>query len=138
MTHWTKQHRKFLLWGGTAIATHLLWIENAIGHAGHHDSQSIEPAEPSSEGDSAESSSEHTDGMTHSDGTVMPSADMPMSTDADASSVEEVPVTLEKPSSSLLQANVGAIGIGLGESLFALIVVGPFLLLYLKKQLQSS
>lgn len=135
MAHWTKQRRKVFVGGATAIATHLLWVKNAIGHAGPHDSQNIEPEELSAEDDSAESSSEHTDGMTHSDGTVMPSADMPMSTDADAS-LEEVPVTSKESSSSLLQANVGAIGIGLGESLFALIFVGPFLLRYLKKQLQ--
>ncbi|MEO0488352.1 MAG: hypothetical protein AAFZ49_02180 [Cyanobacteria bacterium J06659_2] len=140
MTHWTKQYLQVWFSGTTAIAVTLLLPETAVGHVGHPHRQTTEPE--SEEAVPAESETvapaKPSNSSSHVDDMAMPSSDMPIDTTPEAAPIEAVPAAVEEPAPAPSQAGINASGAGLGESLLALIVVGPFLLGYLKKKLQAS
>lgn len=140
MTHWTKQDLQVGFSGTTAIAATLLLPKTAVGHVGHPHRQETEPE--SEEAVPAESETidpaEPSNSSSHVDDMAMPSSDMPIDATPKAAPIEAVPAVVEEPAPSPSQAGINTSGGGLGESLLALIVVGPFLLSYLKKKLQAS
>lgn len=132
MTGWKSGY--WQAFGGSAVATALplLATDSAYAHKGSH-AEEPESASPS-EADAASSSPETTTDASPepSDGEmVMPASEEPLKTD-------ETPIQAESPTKAVSQANVAeGFPIGWGESLLGLIVAGPFLLLSLRKQLQS-
>lgn len=143
MTPW--KNRYWTALGSSALATGVQLVVSAdtLAHGGSHGGESepattaagehhTPPAETAATGGpSVASESPEADAM------VMPSDEMPMDA-TDDTSIQEIPVAQESLPASVSRASVpGGFSIGLGESLLGLIIAGPFLLISLKKQLQS-
>lgn len=139
MTRWKRGYWKVM--GGSVVASGipLVVTAEALAHGGSHgeDAAATDAATvgehhtPDPEAVASEEVPESPD----AEGAVTPAADSSIA--ADETPIEELAVTQESPVAAS-QANVAeGFSIGLGESLLGLIIAGPFLLLTLKKQLQS-
>ena len=142
----TKQHRLLLTSSALAAGTQLLVTHSALAHAGHAHMEEATQVEPSTPENQRELSSESAateeiaspSDKVNSDPTMMPPLEMHMNS-TDRAPVQETQATQEATSSSL--ASVARLSdgffIGLGETLLGIIIAGPFLLMFLKKQLHA-
>jgi hypothetical protein len=139
MTRWKRGYWKII--GGSTVATELPLVvtAEALAHSGDdgEDAQATaavaadEHHTPAPEAAVSAEMPESPD----AEGAVIPAAAMPM--EADETPIEASSVAQESPI-AVSQANLAeGFSMGLGESLPGLIIAGPFLLLTLKKQLQS-
>lgn len=139
MTCWKRGCWKVM--GGSTVATGLplFVIAEALAHGGSHEAEA-EASPPATAGEHhtpepKTAASEELPESPDAEGAVVPAADMPMA--ADETPIEESAVAQESPA-AVSQASVAeGFSVGFGESLFGLIIAGPFLLLSLKKQLNS-
>lgn len=138
MTGWTSDYRTVL--GSSAMATGVLLVitEKALAHEGHPHRGEAESASPLSDEKSrpdSETAVHEPPASVHIETGDMPTSDMPM--EANETPIEGKTET-QSPPTAVSQASVTeGFSIGLGESIFGLIIAGPFLLLSLKRQLQS-
>lgn len=133
MTRWTRNDWTVL--GSSTVVTGALLVSraNAVAHEGHPHGEESETAAPTTDEQivpSAEAASDPSAATVHT-----PATDRPMETHK--SPDEATPETVTTPATVSQARIVEGFSIGLGESLLGLIVAGPFLLLTLKKQLQS-
>ncbi len=137
MTRWKRGNWKVM--GGSTVATGmpLVVTAEALAHSGSHgeDAETSAAADEHHTPEPEAATSEEMPESPDAEGAITPAADMPMA--ADETPIEESAVAQESPV-AVFQANVTeGFSIGLGESLLGLIIAGPFLLMSLKKQLQS-
>lgn len=135
MARW--QNRYWIAFGSSSLASgvQLLLNTNAFAHGGSH-GEDTEPASSSASGEQHHiPPSEAVEaGSEQSEPEAMV---MPMDT-TDDTSIQEVQGAQESLSASISNASVSeGLSIGLGESLLGFIIAGPFLLISLKKKLQS-
>lgn len=134
MTRWTRNDWTVL--GGGVVATGALLVltANAVAHEGHPHGEEAEAAAPTTDEQTAPSS--EAAASDPSAATVQtPATDRPMETHKSPDEATSETVTAPV---AVSQARITeGFSIGLGESLLGLIIAGPFLLLTLKKQLQS-
>lgn len=122
MTRWTRNYWTVLGSSAVAIAMPLVVTAKAVAHEGHPHQQDTEAAnEPSA--------------TPHPESVNTPATDRPL--ESHESPVETTSETPTAPA-TVAQARVTeGFSMGLGESLLGLIIAGPFLLLTLKRRLQS-
>lgn len=139
MTRWKHDYWKVI--GGNAVAAGMQGVVTAAAsaHGGSHGKETKATAATTADEHhtpAPETAASESPESSNTEGMVMPAADMPMP--ADETPIEETPAAQESPAASVSQANAAeGFSMGLGESLLGLIIAGPFLLLSLKKQLQS-
>ncbi|NEQ43926.1 MAG: hypothetical protein F6K00_10365 [Leptolyngbya sp. SIOISBB] len=116
----------------TGMASVPLFVaQGTLAHAGHDHSRNAD-AEPSAREQAAPEPESNT---TDSEAPTPPAAEMPMDA-AEPMPMPETAATEESLSATAASVPAG-FSLGFGEPLLALIVVGPFLLRALKKQLHS-
>jgi len=133
MTRWTRNDWTVL--GSSAVATGALLVSraNAVAHEGHPHREEAAAAAPTTDEQtvpSAEAASDPSATTVHT-----PATDRPMETHK--SPDEATSETVTAPAAVSQARITEGFSLGLGESLLGLIIAGPFLLLSLKKQLQS-
>lgn len=139
MTRWKRGYWKVM--GGSTVATGmpLVVTAEALAHGGSH-GEAAEATDAATAGehhtpDPEAAASEAMPKSPDAEGAVTPAADSSIA--SDETPIEESAVAQESPV-AVSQANIAeGFSIGLGESLLGLIIAGPFLLMTLKKQLQS-
>ncbi|WP_346293190.1 hypothetical protein [Sphaerothrix gracilis] len=139
MTRWQRSYWKII--GGSAIATKapLTLTAAALAHGGSHgeDAEATSPVTASEHHTPTPetAASKEMPESSNAEGGVMPTTDIPMK--ADETTIEVSPATQGSPV-AVSRANVTEeFSVGLGEALLGFIIAGPFLLLSLKKKLQS-
>jgi hypothetical protein len=137
MSRWTHNDWTVLSSSAVAIGTQLVVTANAVAHEGHPHRQDAEAASPPTDEQpttDAEAASEPS-ATTHTESVNTPATEMPMETPE--SPIEATSETPTAPAAVSQARITEGFSIGFGESLLGLIIAGPFLLLTLKKQLQS-
>lgn len=121
MAYW--DNRLWMTLAGSSLASgvQLVASSDALAHGGSHenDTQSAPPSEDAAEQLPAQ-------------------ADMDTEVTNSEASIQGVPATQATTSATTSRASVSeGFSLGIGESLLGLLIVGPFLLVSLKKRFQS-
>lgn len=128
--------------GGSALLSgaQLAVTPRALAHAGHH-GKAAEPETPGATGKHPMPSSvadpSQSPPQPDPDAMATPAGEMPMNM-TDEPPMQATPVVQESLSPLASQSGLSeGFSLGWGESLLGLLIAGPFLLLSVKKQLQS-
>jgi len=138
MTRWTSNYWTVLGSSAVASGTQLVIAANAVAHEGHPHRKEAEAAAPTLDEQTVPNAEAASDAPAapQTESVNAPATDMPMETHK--SPIDETPSETLTAPAAVAQARITeGFSIGLGESLLGLIIAGPFLLLTLKKQLQS-
>lgn len=145
MAQQTQRGRIALTGGTVAVGAQLLAAQSGSAHTGPHGDEAAQSDRPvtdehhdlASESPPAEVSSNFDKADSNRTRTPMRSAKVKDS-GGDETPGQKVTVTQASPATAATKASLpDGFSIGLGESLFGLVIAGPFLLASLKKQLQS-
>ncbi|GEM_PF-7107703 len=139
--NWHPNNLYPIVLGGVALVQGVQWViaDRVFAHDGPHgnvDEQATDDDSSSSHAQTSETT--QATESAEQDPATMPSTSSQLGHENIAAPIEEIPVSPNAPIASNPKNNTSNIlSIGLGESIFGLMIVAPFLLVSLKKQLQS-
>lgn len=137
------RYRTALLSTTFAAGTQTLLTRKAIAHADHYETEQPEQTTSSTDGQQPDLSPEPAASLETDEQERLPANKVDSEVDAmpavkkskDKTAIEEIPVA-QKPASTSQSGLFAGFSLGLGESLLALLIAGPFVLRIWKKRFQ--